>query len=156
MARTTRTPQKDWANKWLDAFRKYGTVTQACRVTGIGRTTVYDRRNADDQFAQAWTEVEDETTEAMEREAYRRAVDGFDRNGERHYSDTLLIFMLKARRPEKYRDQVKVEHAGKVTHDTNDRLDREITRLLEQLGPADEVPATRKIARRDVGTTRPA
>jgi len=28
------------------------------------------------------------------------------------YSDTLLIFLMKARRPDKYRDNVKVEHAG--------------------------------------------
>jgi hypothetical protein len=33
-------------------------------------------------------------------------------NTVRRYSDTLLIFLLKARRPEKFRDNVKVEHGG--------------------------------------------
>lgn len=57
----------------------------------------------------------------MEREAYRRAVDGVEKGvyykgdriaTEHEYSDTLLIFMLKARAPEKYRENLKVDHSG--------------------------------------------
>ncbi len=53
-------------------------------------------------------------TDRMEDEARRRAVDGVEESvfyqGEqvstvRRYSDTLLIFMLKARRPETYRER---------------------------------------------------
>jgi hypothetical protein len=31
------------------------------------------------------------------------------------YSDTLLIFMLKGRRPQKFRDNTHVEHGGGLT-----------------------------------------
>ena len=34
----------------------------------------------------------------------------------RDKSDTLLIFLLKARRPEKYKDRVSTEHSGTVQH----------------------------------------
>ena len=52
--------------------------------------------------------------DALEDEAVRRAVDGVDEQvfyqGKacgvvRKYSDTLLIFLLKGRRPERYRDR---------------------------------------------------
>ena len=54
----------------------------------------------------------------MEREAYRRAVKGVEkpvyRGGQlvgtiREYSDSLLMFLLRARRPELYRDHSRVE-----------------------------------------------
>jgi hypothetical protein len=95
-------------------------VSSACRLVHVGRTTVYDAR-IDEEFARAWDEIEAETTDAMEREAYRRGVLGVSEPvvsggkllGEvQKYSDTLLIFMLKARKPTVYRDNVKVEHTG--------------------------------------------
>lgn len=111
--------------KWLEAFDRLGTVFQACKETGVGRSTVYEWRQKDEGFAVAWADVEEATTERMEREAYRRSVEGVQREiyhqgqvvgEERQFSDTLLIFMLKARRPEKYRDNIKVEHAGGIDH----------------------------------------
>jgi hypothetical protein len=108
---------------WLEAFEKRGTVVAACKTAGVGRTTAYEWRQKDEAFALAWADIEEATTEAMEREAFRRGVEGTVEplvSAGKHvtdvkkYSDTLLIFMLKARRPEKYRDNIKVEHAGKV------------------------------------------
>jgi hypothetical protein len=119
---TPKKARRDWKPAWLEAFRKAGTVTAACELAGIHRSTAYDAR-IDEQFARAWDEIEMETTDAMEREAYRRGVEGVDEplvSAGKHvmtvrkYSDTLLIFMLKARKPETYRDNVKVEHAGRI------------------------------------------
>ena len=112
---------------WLDAFRAHGMVSKACEATGCPRSSVYVWRQRDEEFALAWADIEEATTERMEREAYRRAVEGVvDKihvnsagevvGEEIKYSDTLLIFMLKARRPEKYRDNIKVEHAGGIDH----------------------------------------
>src|SRR5262249_41823191 len=65
-------------------------------------------------------EAGQEGTDRLEEEARRRAVDGvpdfrLDRHGNEHpfvrYSDTLLMFLLKARDPAKYRGHVKVEHS---------------------------------------------
>jgi hypothetical protein len=61
----------------------------------------------------------------MEQEAIRRGQHGVEKpvfqggkevGAVREFSDTLLIFMLKSRKPETYRENVKVEHAGQVSH----------------------------------------
>ena len=44
----------------------------------------------------------------LEREAIRRATEG---------SDTLMIFLLKANRPEKYRDNTTANVTMKATHE---------------------------------------
>jgi hypothetical protein len=69
-------------------------------------------------IARAADELE-RAVEFMEAEAYRRAVHGVDRPvavaGQRElvrqHSDRLLIFLLKARKPEIYGERVK--HAGR-------------------------------------------
>lgn len=99
-------------------------VTKACELLGVGRTTVYEERQRDEEFAVGWADVEERVVERMEREAYRRAVEGVEKplvsagklvTTVSEYSDGLLTFLLKARRPEKYRDNVKVEHSGQTT-----------------------------------------
>jgi hypothetical protein len=127
-ARTrTRTPKKapqDWAPAFLEELARCGNVSAT--AVKVGRRTVYDRRSTDPVFAAAMKEALDVAVEFMEAEARRRAVDGTLRpvyqGGElvghvREYSDVLLIFLLKAHRPEKYRDRAAVEHTGVVeTH----------------------------------------
>ncbi|MEN6583039.1 MAG: terminase [Armatimonadota bacterium] len=107
---------------FLDALSKTGIVMKACKAARISRQTVYEHRKNDPEFAAAWNEAIDLAVEAMEAEAHRRAVQGTlkpvfyqgEKCGQiREYSDTLLIFMLKAHKPEKYRDNVKMEVTGK-------------------------------------------
>lgn len=139
-----RTPQKaeEWKPAWLEAFSRLGMVMAACKDVGVGRTTVYEARQQDEAFAVAWADVEQATTERMEREAYRRAVEGVRKDifyrdqvigEERSYSDTLLIFMLKARRPDVYRENVKVEHSGKVGHDLSTLPAEELEAIVSGL-----------------------
>ncbi len=45
-------------------------------------------------------------------QARRRAVEAYRAGYVRRYSDTLAIFLLKARRPEKYGDRAQTEHSG--------------------------------------------
>lgn len=97
-------------------------VTAAAKACDVHRSTVYEWRAGDVEFAAAWAEVEERSTEEMEREAYRRAVDGWVERGiyedgkqvgeVRKFSDVLLMFMLKARRPNTYREHHKIELAG--------------------------------------------
>jgi hypothetical protein len=58
----------------------------------------------------------------MEEEARRRAIDGVNKavyhkgkivGYEKVYSDNLLMFMLKARRPDRFRDNSSIEYSGK-------------------------------------------
>lgn len=110
---------------FLEAFRLHGNVSWACRETKTNRADVYRWKEHDEQFMLAWNIAETEATETMEQEAYRRAVQGTDKpiyqsgalvGTVREYSDTLLIFMLKARSPEKYRDRYDLKHGGQIDH----------------------------------------
>jgi hypothetical protein len=109
---------------FLDAYRTLGNITYACKLAGIGsRTTIYRWLEEDDQFQAAYRDAELQATEELEREAWRRAVEGtpYERTSYWHgepvgtdrkteYSDQLLILLLRARAPDKYRD--KVDLAG--------------------------------------------
>lgn len=131
----------DWAPEFLKAFGKSHLVTEAAEVAGINRSTAYDRRAKDPVFAEAWVEIEERSTELLEREAYRRAAVGVDKpvfqGGKqvgkvREYSDTLLIFLLKARRPDTYRE--RVEHTGRGGGPLEHRVKLDLTKLsAEQL-----------------------
>lgn len=142
MPRTRRTPKKDWKPDFLAALADTGMVSEACKAAHVGRSTVYDARQRDEQFALAWADVEEASTEELERVAVRRACEG---------SDVLLIFLLKARRPEKYRDNVHVQHSGHVDHDLKRMTAQELEQLADSLDakrsrirvgswPTDEVP----------------
>lgn len=109
---------------FLEAFESEGMVSRACEAIGISRQTAYAERQRNEEFAVAWADVEERVVETMEREAYRRAVEGVEKplvSAGKHvtdvteYSDSLLQFLLKARRPERYRENVKVEHSGGLT-----------------------------------------
>jgi len=144
MPRTRRTPKRagDWKPAFLQAFLETGLIVASCDRVGIGRTTAYEARQQDEEFALAWADIEERVTEQMEAELKRRAVDGVEKpvfQGGRHvgsvqeYSDTLLIFALKARRPEKYRENVRVEHGGTVRHEGLEALsDRELLAKLAE------------------------
>lgn len=113
------TPQKKV--EFLELLADGCTVTKAARQIGMTRQGLYKARGEDEAFAAAWADAEEQGTDTLEDEAIRRARDGFDKpvfqGGQqvgvvREHSDTLLIFMLKARRPEKFKDRVANEVSG--------------------------------------------
>ena len=107
---------------WLQAFASSYTVSSACRVAGVGRRTVYEWRQQDEDFAVAWADIDEANVEELEAEARRRAYEGVvkpvtvagARDEVREFSNDLLMFLLKARRPEKYRDRATVRHEGSI------------------------------------------
>ena len=131
-AEQNTTPKKRaaWMKGFLAALRDTANVRLACDAVGIARTTAYDRRNSDERFAADWERTLEEAADLLEEEARRRAHAGWDEpvfgrlpgkdagEGEigavRKYSDTLLIFLLKGARPEKYRERSDVRHSGKI------------------------------------------
>lgn len=116
--------RRNWKPIFLTAFAKSGTVTAACRAAKIDRKTAYNARQADEAFAVAWFEVEEGVTEKLEEEGLKRALEG---------SDRMLEFFLRARRPSMYRDNLKVEHGGQVSIDS-EAVERRIESLMEELG----------------------
>lgn len=121
--RTRRTPKRDWRVAFLTHLADGGHVRASAKAAGVARSTVYDERERNPAFAAAWVDALEESTEQLEREAIRRAAEGVEEPvfylGKkvatvRKYSDTLLIFLLKGRRPTVYRDHMthEVEQAG--------------------------------------------
>lgn len=117
----TDTRKKGWQDRFLAVYEESCTITIAARAAGIGRRTVYREKARNPEFAARMAAAEEAAVSHLESVAYDRAVD---------HSDTLLIFLLKANRPGKYRESMKVQHGGTVKHEIEEGLDAEIERFL--------------------------
>ncbi len=89
-------------------------ITKACEAVGISRRVVYQWQEKDEAFSLSFNEANAIATEHLEAEAWKRATRGTKKpvyqGGQlvghiKEKSDTLLIFLLKARNPAKYRDK---------------------------------------------------
>lgn len=120
---TEKREKRSWEDAFIDALQKSGNVSEACRKAKVSRQVTYELKNdptaAD--FAERWESALEAATDSLELEARRRAATGVlepvyyqgQKVGSvRRYSDTLLIFLLKAHRPEKFRDNVDVTSGG--------------------------------------------
>lgn len=114
-----------WIPTFLEVMAAGASVREACRAAVITPSAVYQHRNTDEDFRACWDRAVNRGTELLEQEAVRRAYHGTEKDvyykGEvvgtaQEYSDSLLMFMLRARRPEVYRDK---EHATTVNVQTN-------------------------------------
>jgi len=122
----SRTEQRAPALKWIDAFLAAlslnANVTQSAIAAGVSRSSVYLHRDADEDFKKAWDDAIEQAVDRLEAEAWRRAFEGTtepiysqgkyvaDRVV---YSDGLMTTLLKAHRPEKYKDRSQQEVTGK-------------------------------------------
>ena len=97
--RTIRTPRKRAI--FLAALAEHGNIHTAVEMAAIGRTSVYEWRDDDPTFARDWDMALETYTDTLEAVADRRAKAG---------SDVLLIFRLKALRPDKYRERQDLAH----------------------------------------------
>jgi hypothetical protein len=113
---------EDWAPTFLAAILRGLHVRDACKEANVTEHMPYTRRDADPVFAAEWEKSSAFGTEMLEYEAGRRAYHGTlepvyykgEVCGEiRKYSDTLIMFLLRARLPQKYRDNSKIEMTGK-------------------------------------------
>lgn len=115
---------------FLAAYARCGNITAAAKAAKCHRNSHYmwmeekEDENEGEHYPTLFEEASDTAVERMEAEADRRALEGYDEpvfyEGEqcgtkRRYSDVLLIFRLKALRPEKYRDRSEVRTDGTMT-----------------------------------------
>lgn len=96
---------------FLDHIAAGQSVRAAAVAAGVKASLPYSWRKHDVVFAAAWSAAEEAGTDIIEEEAFRRAVKGVEkpvyRGGEvvghiADYSDAMLMFLLKSRRPERY------------------------------------------------------
>jgi hypothetical protein len=142
-----------WFKAFLTVLAQTGNITACCAAAKVSRQAAYKARIAHPEFKEAWDDAIEKATDALESEARRRALDGVEKpvfgsggrgkgtvqvGAIREYSDVLLIFLLKAHRPHKFRDNVKVEHVGNV--DAAVRHEHRITiEEFRKLPPAEKV-----------------
>lgn len=117
-----RTVRTDRAREtFLSVLRETCNVSEAARTAGVSRTAAYEWKAADESFAAAWADAEEEAADKLEREAWRRAVDGTDKPVTfqgiitatyKEYSDRMLELLLKAHRPDKFIERLKSDHTS--------------------------------------------
>ena len=121
MEKMYQTFTPDRVGRFLAALRKGYSVAHACRLLRVSRVTVYKYRRENEAFRLEWEDAVQEGTDLLEDEVRRRALVGvkepvFQKGIEvgqvTRYSDALLIFLLKGRRPEKFRDNVDLTSGG--------------------------------------------
>lgn len=125
-------PRQLWHAGFLAALRNYGVVRKACEAVNVSRQAAYNHRESDAEFARAWDEALEDFADTLEQEVVRRAMgtkelviyqgkpcgvwvndDGAIVSEvtpgakliplyENRYSDGLIQFELRGRRPQKY------------------------------------------------------
>jgi hypothetical protein len=89
----------DWTPRFVEIFAATGNVRLAATAAGVSRDAPYKRAQADPEFAASWLRSREDAVDSLEAECRRRALNG---------SDALLTFLLRAERPDKYRERVDV------------------------------------------------
>ncbi len=163
-------PPRNWREVFLNELARTGNVSASAKKAKRSRKTVYQERDPRGKdkvgmetaqaFAEAWDEALEVAADLLELEGHRRAVDGWlepkfyrgKRCGTvRKYSDTLLIFLLKGIRPDKYRENVNLnvnwrqaaKDAGIADPDAfYEEIVRQIRQRMDRPGAGDGVPGS--------------
>lgn len=112
-----------WHDAFVASLSETGVLAASARAAGVARRTVYNHLRADRDFRRRVKKAMREAVDTLEGEAWRRARNGVERKKmlgdqivtERVYSDTLLMFLLRALKPRRYRDQTTVNHTGNAS-----------------------------------------
>jgi len=117
---------------FLSAYVETGSISHAARAAEMARITHYRWMETSKEYQNLFEAAKEEALENLEREARFRAVEGlrmyrFDRDGnplkhpitgepyfEEKRSDVLLIFLLKALDPDKFRERSDARLSGDV------------------------------------------
>ena len=100
--------ENPWRVVFLGSLEATGNVSEAARRAGVHRATPYGARGADSAFREVWDQALEAATDALEGEARRRALEGWQEPvfwaGEicghiGRYDSRLLMFLLQAPGP---------------------------------------------------------
>jgi len=91
-------------DEFLKRMRASGNVYLSCQAAGIPRSTAYYWRNKFKTFQDEWDEAKEDAVDKLDAEAWRRATE--------EASDRLLMFLLKAHKPDVYNPVQRLQHTG--------------------------------------------
>lgn len=138
---TKLTPEK--RKQFLNLLRTNANVTLSAHAVDISRTCAYDHRHDDPEFAAEWDTAIEEAVDLLEAECRRRAFEGCEEPVGWHqgtpggvvkrYSDTLAIFLLKAHRPEKFRDNLHLSGGLKSEGGELEEVSLAVLRKLDKM-----------------------
>jgi hypothetical protein len=130
-----------WEGDFLRAYMDSGIVRHACEKARVTSSMVQRRRKEDAEFDSAFLDAFEGAADTVEATIMKRGRDGvpkikeiYERDSEtgqmrlikreetKEVSDTLLIFMAKAMRPEKFRDTVDHSHKMVVMREEARRI----------------------------------
>jgi hypothetical protein len=129
-----RPRRTDWQQPFLDNYRAHGVQSWAAKQAGVNVATVAEERKRDQAFAAEYDSAFEESTGVLERRAVQWASGGITvkrvktrtetrtaKDGavttvtvteeveDTDLSATMLIFLLKARKPDMYRERLSLE-----------------------------------------------
>ena len=125
---------RDWKARFLEVFASGTTVTTAAAAAGIDRSTANRARKTDRDFNAAWTDAEEAGTDILEECAIKRAME---------FSDTLLLALLRARRPEKFMERQRLEHVHVDLSSAQEELENMARKILAD--DEDEAEETKQL-----------
>lgn len=111
---------------FLDQIERGYSPSKAAKAAGENLRFFKDWKGDDQNFALDWEDATERGADRLEDVATKRAIRG---------SDSLLTTLLKARRPEKFREKSGSDVNIKVTNDFNNidaELERKIARAVGQ------------------------
>ena len=82
----------------------FANVSLACKDAGVGRTTVYQRRERVDLFRTKWDQAIEEAIDGIELAVFSASL---------HGDMATARWFLSRRRPQVYGDRMALEHHGK-------------------------------------------
>jgi len=117
---------------FLEEFIKLPVVKRAARSANIKRRRHYDWLKTDPAYAKLFASMEERVTWLLEDTLVDRALYGVEkvvtvagkREVIRKFDSQLLIFLLKARRPERYRERVEITKLCELTARLNAARER--------------------------------
>jgi hypothetical protein len=89
----------------METYAGTGNLHAAAKAARISLATHYRMLEGDGGYRKAFEAAQQQVIGFLEDEAFRRALAG---------SDELLIFLLRAWLPERYREHTLVKHSGAV------------------------------------------
>lgn len=109
---------------FLEFLEQGWSPSKAARSAGHRLQVFKKLAQEDENFRRDWEDAEATGTDYLEDVARKRAV---------RSSDQLLTTLLKARRPDKYRERSQVEHAGSIDFSgEREKLNKKLARALAE------------------------